>query len=59
MSQEIKPFFTQTPKEVLDALGANMTTGLSSAKAEQLLNQYGPNSLKQQEGESIWEKIKE
>ena len=33
-AQEVKPFFTQTTQEVLDALGANITTGLSSAKAE-------------------------
>ena len=41
--QEVKPFFTQTPKEVLDELGVNMSTGLSTAKAGQLLNKYGPN----------------
>lgn len=31
--QEVKPYFTVTAKEVLDDLGVNLSTGLSTAKA--------------------------
>jgi len=40
-------------------LGTNVETGLSGKEADVRLNKYGLNELDEEEGESIWEKIKE
>lgn len=52
-------FFNKTVKETIDELGTNIEQGLPSTKAASLLAKYGHNELEKEEGESIWEKIKE
>ncbi len=51
----MKPFYNQTPDEVLLSLKTNKQ-GLSSKEVEQRLAEYGPNSLKIK-GEPLWRKI--
>lgn len=54
-----KLFHKMTCGQVLDALGSDITTGLSSTEAQNRLTQYGTNELEKEEAEGIWEKIKE
>ncbi|EAR82769.2 sarco/endoplasmic reticulum calcium-translocating P-type ATPase (macronuclear) [Tetrahymena thermophila SB210] len=58
MAQSI-PFYNKTVKDTLEALETNSEQGLNSTKAAALLSKYGHNELEKEEGESIWEKIKE
>lgn len=53
------PYFNKTVEETIRLLETNVQTGLTTVKAQALLNQYGHNELAKEEGESIWEKIKE
>jgi P-type Ca2+ transporter type 2C len=45
--------------EVAKKFQTNLDTGLTSEKAEELLQKYGTNELEHKEKESLWEKIKE
>ncbi|KAL4466566.1 hypothetical protein ABPG72_010617 [Tetrahymena utriculariae] len=58
MAQSIS-FYNKTVKDTLEALETNSEQGLNSTKAAALLSKYGHNELEKEEGESIWEKIKE
>ena len=44
---------SKTPQAILSELETNRDTGLSAAEAEARLAKYGPNSLQQQERESL------
>lgn len=46
------------PEEVFKAFGTTKD-GLTTKKAEEQLEKFGPNELDEEEEESLWEKIKE
>jgi magnesium-transporting ATPase (P-type) len=52
-------FHTLTVDAIVKDLGTDLSKGLSSEKARELLGVHGPNELSKPEGESIWDKIKE
>lgn len=56
---QLAPFHTFDEAQTLKELGVDRTKGLSSEEVHQRLQKYGPNELEKEEGESIWEKIRE
>ena len=48
-----------TPEETLTQLTVKAKLGLTSQEAERRTKEYGTNELDAEEGESLWEKIKE
>lgn len=48
-----------TPEETLAQVKADKLRGLSSDEAERRIKEHGANELDEEEGESLWEKIKE
>ena len=56
---EEKQFYKCSAEDTLKALGSNAKTGLTLQQVEDLTKTYGLNELAKEEGESIWEKIKE
>jgi Ca2+-transporting ATPase len=48
------PWFTLSGEIVAQELSVEPTQGLSTAEADQRLQQYGPNVLSEEEREPIW-----
>ncbi|MDO5018383.1 MAG: cation-translocating P-type ATPase [Lagierella massiliensis] len=52
-------WYNQKPEEVESKLESNVKTGLTSSKASSLLEEHGPNALKESEKKGLGEKLKE
>lgn len=50
----MQPFHHRDTKDLFAELGSDPEQGLSSAQAEQLLQQHGPNLLEEKEQKSLW-----
>ncbi|MBN1680898.1 MAG: cation-translocating P-type ATPase [Anaerolineae bacterium] len=57
MENTIRPWHTQTPDEVTNALRTDITNGLTETQATQHLEQYGPNSLREQPRPTFWQRL--
>jgi len=52
-------FTTLGEKDLIKKLSTDVSTGLSSSKVLELQGKHGLNELPAEEGESLWQKIKE
>lgn len=52
-------YHKKTVEETLQSFKVTLEKGLSSAEAKKRLEEYGPNELPEEEGETIWQKIVE
>jgi magnesium-transporting ATPase (P-type) len=52
-------FHKKSPATTIAELKTNIKTGLTKKEAENRLAEHGPNALQEEEGETIWQKIKE